>query len=211
MDGRALAERIREEVAAEVAGLGPIGLATVLVGDDPASDVYIRLKHKASTEVGIDSRDIRLPATTTEAELLDHVRELNADRMVARDPDPAAASGRTRRGRDHRGDRPEEGRRRPAPVQRRPAPPRPPHLRRGDPTRRARAARRVRRRAGRCAGGRDRAQRHRRQAGGAPAPPAARDGHDLPFANERSWRRGRRVPTWSSPPSACPASSDPTG
>ena len=82
MDGKALAERVRNEVAADVAGLGPIGLATVLVGDDPASDVYIRLKHKASTEVGIDSRDIRLPATTTEAELLEHVGELNADDSV---------------------------------------------------------------------------------------------------------------------------------
>ena len=82
MDGKALAERVRKEVAADVAGLGPIGLATVLVGDDPASDVYIRLKHKASAEVGIDSRDVRLPASTTEAELLDHVRELNADDSV---------------------------------------------------------------------------------------------------------------------------------
>ncbi|MCP9486733.1 MAG: bifunctional 5,10-methylenetetrahydrofolate dehydrogenase/5,10-methenyltetrahydrofolate cyclohydrolase [Gaiellaceae bacterium MAG52_C11] len=78
MDGKALAARIREEVAAEVAGLSPIGLATVLVGDDPASDVYIRLKHKASTEVGIVSRDVRLPAATTEAELVERVRELNA-------------------------------------------------------------------------------------------------------------------------------------
>ena len=82
MDGKALAERIREEVAADVAGLGPIGLATVLVGDDPASDVYIRLKHKASTGAGIDSRDIRLPATTTEAELLEQVARLNADESV---------------------------------------------------------------------------------------------------------------------------------
>ena len=82
MDGRALAARIREEVAGEVAELGAIGLATVLVGDDPASDVYIRLKHKASTEVAIESRDVRLPATTTEAELLDRVRELNADESV---------------------------------------------------------------------------------------------------------------------------------
>ena len=82
MDGKALASRIREEVAAEVAGLGAIGLATVLVGDDPASDVYIRLKHKASAEVGIESRDVRLPAGTTEAELLARVEELNADESV---------------------------------------------------------------------------------------------------------------------------------
>lgn len=82
MDGKALAARIRKEVAAEVVGLGRIGLATVLVGDDPASDVYIRLKHKASTEVGIESHDVRLPATTGETELLERVRGLNADESV---------------------------------------------------------------------------------------------------------------------------------
>ena len=62
MDGKALAARIREEVAREVAAFPrPIGLATVLVGDDPASEVYIRLKHKASLEAGIEARDLRLP------------------------------------------------------------------------------------------------------------------------------------------------------
>ncbi len=79
MDGKALAERIRAEVAAEVAELGHVGLATVLVGDDPASDVYIRAKHKASLEAGIDARDLRLPATISQADLLAQVAELNAD------------------------------------------------------------------------------------------------------------------------------------
>lgn len=79
MDGKALAARVRAEVADEVAALGRLGLATVLVGDDPASDVYIRAKHKASAEVGIEARDLRLPATTSEAELLRTVAELNAD------------------------------------------------------------------------------------------------------------------------------------
>ena len=60
MDGKALAERIRGEIAEEVRELGEIGLATVLVGDDPASDIYIRLKHKAAGEVGINAKDIRL-------------------------------------------------------------------------------------------------------------------------------------------------------
>ena len=46
MDGKALAERIRGEVAREIEELGHVGLATVLVGDDPASEVYIRLKHR---------------------------------------------------------------------------------------------------------------------------------------------------------------------
>jgi methylenetetrahydrofolate dehydrogenase (NADP+)/methenyltetrahydrofolate cyclohydrolase len=80
MDGKALAARIREEVAAEVAAFPrPIGLATVLVGDDPASDVYIRAKHRATLEVGMEARDLRLPAETGEDELLRLVGDLNAD------------------------------------------------------------------------------------------------------------------------------------
>jgi methylenetetrahydrofolate dehydrogenase (NADP+)/methenyltetrahydrofolate cyclohydrolase len=80
MDGKALAARMRADVAGEVEAFGrPLGLATVLVGDDPASDVYIRMKHKATLEVGIQARDLRLPATTSEEELLALVGELNAD------------------------------------------------------------------------------------------------------------------------------------
>ena len=79
MDGKALAERIRGEIAEEVRELGELGLATVLVGDDPASDTYIRLKHKAAGEVGINARDIRLALQTTEEELLQQVEELNRD------------------------------------------------------------------------------------------------------------------------------------
>ena len=69
MDGKSLAERIRAEVAADVKELGAVGLATVLVGDDPASDIYIRRKHEAAQEVGIRSIDHRLPAATSQAEL----------------------------------------------------------------------------------------------------------------------------------------------
>jgi methylenetetrahydrofolate dehydrogenase (NADP+)/methenyltetrahydrofolate cyclohydrolase len=79
MDGRALAERIRGQVKAEVEELGGVGLATVLVGEDPASDVYIRAKHKASQEVGIEARDVRLPVSAAEADVLDAVAQLNAD------------------------------------------------------------------------------------------------------------------------------------
>jgi methylenetetrahydrofolate dehydrogenase (NADP+)/methenyltetrahydrofolate cyclohydrolase len=79
MDGRALAERVRERVADEVAALGHVGLATVLVGDDPASDVYIRAKHRASEEVGIESRDTRLPGDVEEADVLALLAELDAD------------------------------------------------------------------------------------------------------------------------------------
>jgi methylenetetrahydrofolate dehydrogenase (NADP+)/methenyltetrahydrofolate cyclohydrolase len=83
MDGKALAARIRGEVAREVDAFPrSIGLATVLVGDDPASDVYIRMKHKATLEVGIEARDLRLPASTSEDELLGLVAELNADEAI---------------------------------------------------------------------------------------------------------------------------------
>jgi methylenetetrahydrofolate dehydrogenase (NADP+) / methenyltetrahydrofolate cyclohydrolase len=79
MDGKALAAKIRAGVTREVEELGGLGLATVLVGDDPASDVYIRLKHRASTEAGIRSRDVRLPETAPEDEVIATVAELNAD------------------------------------------------------------------------------------------------------------------------------------
>jgi methylenetetrahydrofolate dehydrogenase (NADP+)/methenyltetrahydrofolate cyclohydrolase len=82
IDGKALAERVRAEVAEEVRELAGLGLATVLVGDDPASDIYIRLKHKAASEVGIESRDIRLPVDTPENELLELVAELNTDDAI---------------------------------------------------------------------------------------------------------------------------------
>jgi len=82
MKGKPLADRIRSEVAAEVAQLGHVGLVTVLVGDDPASDVYIRLKHKAATEAGFDATDLRLPAATTEEALLAKLAALNASGEV---------------------------------------------------------------------------------------------------------------------------------
>ena len=82
MDGRALAERIRAEVAEEVRALGTVGLVTVLVGDDPASQVYIRLKQEAAAKAGIAATDVRLPDTTSEGELLEVVAGLNADDAV---------------------------------------------------------------------------------------------------------------------------------
>ena len=66
MDGRALAERIRAEVAEEVRALGGVTLATVLVGDDVASDIYIRRKHEAAEAAGFRAQDLRLPATISE-------------------------------------------------------------------------------------------------------------------------------------------------
>ena len=82
IDGKALAAKVRVEVAAEVEELGDVGLTTVLVGDDPASDVYIRGKHKAATSVGIHATDLRLPADTPEDELLQLLADLNADDSV---------------------------------------------------------------------------------------------------------------------------------
>jgi methylenetetrahydrofolate dehydrogenase (NADP+)/methenyltetrahydrofolate cyclohydrolase len=79
MDGKALAADVRAAVATDVAELGHVGLATILVGDDPASHVYIDGKHKAAMEAGIDARDVRLPADTPEADVLALVDELNAD------------------------------------------------------------------------------------------------------------------------------------
>jgi methylenetetrahydrofolate dehydrogenase (NADP+)/methenyltetrahydrofolate cyclohydrolase len=82
MDGRALAARIRAQVAADVAELGQLGLATVLVGDDPASHVYIRNKHRAAEEAGIRPVDLRLPADVEEEEVLARLAELDADEGI---------------------------------------------------------------------------------------------------------------------------------
>jgi methylenetetrahydrofolate dehydrogenase (NADP+)/methenyltetrahydrofolate cyclohydrolase len=82
MDGTALAAKVRAQVKEEVAELGDLGLATVLVGDDPASQIYIRLKHKAAEEVGIHPIDRRLPADTPEEDVLELVSELNEDDEV---------------------------------------------------------------------------------------------------------------------------------
>ncbi|HEX5467689.1 MAG TPA: bifunctional methylenetetrahydrofolate dehydrogenase/methenyltetrahydrofolate cyclohydrolase FolD [Gaiellaceae bacterium] len=83
MDGKALAARVRAEVADEVSSLGrPVGLATVLVGDDPASEIYVSSKQKACREVGIEPFDHKLSAATSEDELLRLVAELNADERV---------------------------------------------------------------------------------------------------------------------------------
>lgn len=86
LDGVALARTIRQEVATEVArlaGNGPKpGLAAVLVGDDPASAVYVRSKGKATEEAGMYSETIRQPATISEDELLGIVDRLNADPRI---------------------------------------------------------------------------------------------------------------------------------
>ncbi len=83
IDGKALALEVRAEVAEDVRAWGrPVCLATILVGDDPASHVYVGSKHKASHEAGIDSRDHRFPEDTEEQAVLDLIAELNADDAV---------------------------------------------------------------------------------------------------------------------------------
>jgi methylenetetrahydrofolate dehydrogenase (NADP+)/methenyltetrahydrofolate cyclohydrolase len=88
LDGKAVARQIFEEVSQAVAAHVAAGgsrpkLATVLVGDDPASAQYVELKQKNARRVGIDSEDHRLPATTTTEELLNLVNGLNADESVS--------------------------------------------------------------------------------------------------------------------------------
>ena len=83
IDGKELALKVRAEVAGDVRAFGqPVCLATLLVGDDPASHVYVGSKHKASHEAGIDSRDHRFPSETPETEILELVADLNADDSV---------------------------------------------------------------------------------------------------------------------------------
>lgn len=83
MDGKALAARVRAEVAGEVEEIGrPMGLATVLVGDDQASAIYVRRKQEACEEVGIAPIHHELPEDTSEQELLALVAELNDDDRV---------------------------------------------------------------------------------------------------------------------------------
>jgi methylenetetrahydrofolate dehydrogenase (NADP+)/methenyltetrahydrofolate cyclohydrolase len=82
MQGRPLAERIRAQVGEEVGELGSIGLATVQVGENEASTIYLRLKHEAASEVEIASVDRKLPHTISEDELLAEVAALNADDSI---------------------------------------------------------------------------------------------------------------------------------
>ena len=87
IDGKAVSAHVRKQVAdgvkelSESAGIVP-GLAAVLVGDDPASEIYVRNKRKACEDAGMYSEEIRLPKETTEAELLALAHRLNADDRI---------------------------------------------------------------------------------------------------------------------------------
>ena len=86
IDGKAFAGRVRAAVAAEVARVGAAGvvpgLAVVLVGEDPASEVYVRSKGKQTVEAGMASFEHRLPKETSEADLLALIARLNADPQI---------------------------------------------------------------------------------------------------------------------------------
>jgi methylenetetrahydrofolate dehydrogenase (NADP+) / methenyltetrahydrofolate cyclohydrolase len=86
IDGKAIAAKIRGELTAKVADLkskGVVpGLAVVLVGEDPASKVYVSMKEKACSDIGIFSDEYKLSAETSETELLSLIAKLNADRKI---------------------------------------------------------------------------------------------------------------------------------
>lgn len=87
IDGKAFAATLRTRVRAAAEEFHkqrgmPVGLTVVLVGNDPASEIYVRLKIEDAREVGIRSRDVKLAATATQAEVLSVVRELNEDPSV---------------------------------------------------------------------------------------------------------------------------------
>jgi len=87
IDGAAIAAGIRRRVARQAAALAAghgivPGLTVVLVGNDPASEIYVRTKLKHAADAGIRSRDVKLPADITQAALLDRIAALNADASV---------------------------------------------------------------------------------------------------------------------------------
>ncbi len=86
LDGKLMSDELRARIAERVAalkekGVTP-GLAVILVGEDPASQIYVRNKEKGCEQVGMHSVAIRLPAETTQEELENHIRALNADAAI---------------------------------------------------------------------------------------------------------------------------------
>jgi len=80
MDGKALAQRIKVDIAAAIGKLDkPVGLGTILVGDDPGSVAYVEGKHRDCAEVGIKSIKVNLPATSNTSEVIAAVNALNTD------------------------------------------------------------------------------------------------------------------------------------
>ena len=86
IDGREIAQKVYSDLRGQIADLKrnniTAGLSVVLVGDDPASRTYVGAKDKMSRELGLHSRKIELPASTSQTELLEQVRKLNADPAI---------------------------------------------------------------------------------------------------------------------------------
>jgi methylenetetrahydrofolate dehydrogenase (NADP+)/methenyltetrahydrofolate cyclohydrolase len=83
IDGKAIAATLRAEIAAKVAAAGfTPALAVILIGEDPASAVYVRTKDRAAREAGIEARTIRLKADTEQAQLLGIIQALNDDPAI---------------------------------------------------------------------------------------------------------------------------------
>ena len=86
IDGKAVAAEVRAEVAERVAALGEggkrVGLATVLVGEDEASKVYVRSKHRAAAEVGMYSYDVEMNADVTQEDVVNQIEALNVDTSI---------------------------------------------------------------------------------------------------------------------------------
>ena len=213
LDGTAVAQAIRDEVrlaaAAFTARAGrPPGLGIVLVGDDPASEIYVRSKLKSAGESGLRADLERLPATASLDDLLALVERLNRsdvhDGILVQSPLPAAMGPDAERrvfdaispDKDVDGFHPVNVGRL---VQNRGG------LVGLHAVRRHRAARPLEHPDRRTARRRHRPQRHRRQADGAAAAARARHGHDLSLADERSAGRRARRPTSWWPRSAGPA------
>ncbi len=193
IDGKAVAQRVTDEVRANVAahvaagGAAP-GLAVVLVGENAASQVYVRNKRKTTEAVGMRSFAHDLPATTSEAELLALVDRLNADPSVngilVQLPLPQAYRSGTR----DRAHRSKEGRRRLPSVQHRPAGAEDADAASLHAVRLHAAAAGNRAGPGRHARGGHRPVEHRRPADGAGAADGALHGDDLPFRDARPAR-----------------------
>lgn len=87
IDGKTFAENLRKKIAAQVAiikkehNITP-GLAVILVGEDPASQVYVRNKGKQTVEVGMNSYEFKMPTTISQAQLIKKIKELNKDKNV---------------------------------------------------------------------------------------------------------------------------------
>ncbi len=193
IDGKARAQRLTAEVRAQVAarvaaGKAPPGLAVVLVGDNPASQVYVRNKRRTTEAAGMRSFAHDLPASTSQADLLALIDTLNRDPAVTgilvqlplpKHIDDALVTERID---------PLQGRRRLPSVQHRAAGAEAPDAAAVHALRLHDAAEGHRRGSRRQARGRDRAVEHRRPADGARAPDGALHGDDLPFEDARPSR-----------------------